>query len=819
MASPLSWIRKYQKSLMAFFGIILIGIFTITLVLPNAGNMGPARPRQEDPVVMRWKDGQLKASEITELRFRHYQAMNFMEAIFNYASEKKKAPITPRVELITRIDQADPGNVELAEENIANRYLLAQEAERRGIVVSDAAVDDYLSLLVDNVPLTRAEMAAVARQVNDRTEYRQVREALRMELAARQMEVFISPGLNFPMNPTQAAQYYTRTSRLIECEILPYKVEDYLSKVTATPRAEELQKLYAEGRAHFPDPNNPNPGFKQERKVKLQYFAADYETFLTNEINKLTDQEVQAEYDRRVQANDMSIMEEVKPDDQPQDPQLPGDSAPEGQPDGEQPPATSPETPTEPEKKDGEPAADEPAQPAGEAPPAGDAPAEQPQEGGGEKADDQKDGDGAGQSAGQSRVDVPMTFVSLTPGQQEEQQEPAKETPPAEETPAEAPAAETPAQETPAQEESKPSEEAAPAEPASQEPAGETAPPAESAQATEQPAVPQEPALPVMRAKELKDVADQLKRSMKAAAAEEAMNAAIDDADNAVREFQSELQDWEGTPENERDPRPTIDPAAIAKRLNLQFVETDLLTIRELVDSEVGKITHYVRTQVNFAPETVAQYIAPRFTRLQPYETFTFRDIFSANEKGLQRSTNVFWLVEKVEAKIPTFEEARADIEKYWKHEQALALAKADAEKAAAEANSSGKKLSEMFGDKAIPTGQFPWFSAGLGSFGYFDIPGVDDPGEEFMSTAFGLQPGKAAVAANDVRSHVYVVRMLSDDTRSTEDMMKQFAESLTPQKPYPQSIDSVSMNYLRRSFSEWQEEFIDSQKIEWLNR
>lgn len=806
MASPLSWIRKYQKSLMAFFGIILIGIFTITLVLPNGGNVGPVRTRQEDPVVVRWKDGQLTASELAELRIRHYQTMNFMEGLFNYAADKKQAPISPRVDLITRIDQADPGNIELAEENIANRYLLSQEANRQGIVVSDAAIDDYLSLLVDNVPLTPAEMSAVNRQVNERAEYRQIREALRMELAARQMEVFISPGLNFPMNPTQAAQYYTRTSRLIECEVLPYKVEEYLGKVTATPRSDELQKLYAEGRARFPDPSNPRPAFKNERKIKLQYFVADYEAFLTNEINKLTDQEVQAEYDRRVQANDMSIMEEVKADETP----LPGDAGSQNPtaPDPAAPNSSGAEPPAE--NKDGQTApAAEPAAPADK--PA-DPPATEGEQGGGGQPTDggKKDGVSLDRNAGE------QTFVSFRTGQEEDagKQEPNKEQVPATE-PA-APPAES-ANPAPAGQEGEqppatpPAGEAAPA--ATQDP---TTPPA---QAAEQPAVPQQPAPPVMRAKALKDVADQLKRALKATAAEEAMNNAVDEADSGVREYQSELRDWEVTPEKERGAKPTFDPAAIAKKLNLQFVETDLLTIRQLVDSPTGKITHYVRTQVNFAPETVAQYVAPRFAQLQPYESFTFRDIFSANEKGLQRSTNVFWPVEKVEAKIPTFEEAKADIETFWKQEQALALAKADAEKAAAEVNSSGKKLAEVFGDKAIPTGQFPWFSAGLGSFGYFDIPGVNKPGEEFMSTAFSLQPGKAAVAANNDWSQVYVIRLTSDDTRSATDMMKQFAESLTPQKPYPQSLDSVSMNYLRRSFGEWQDQFIESQKIEWLNR
>ncbi|MFM7118227.1 MAG: hypothetical protein ACKO0N_16505 [Planctomycetota bacterium] len=805
MASPMSWIRKYQKGLMAFFGIILIGIFTITLVLPNGGNVGPTRPRTEDPVVMRWKGGQLKASEISELRFRHYQSMRFQSSLLDYAMEKKQGNVIRRVELIQSIESGNPGDVQSAEAEIVQRYILSKEAQSQGIVVSDEAVDEYLALLIDNVPMTPAEMSAVNRRANPQTEYLQVREAIRMELAARQMRLFVLPGLNFPMNPTQAAQYYTRTARLIDCEVLPYKVEDYLDKVTSSPRADELQKLYAEGRGHYPDPFDTRPGFKGERKIKLQYFVADYETFLVNEMNKLTDQEVQAEYDRRVQANDISIMEEVKPEEKKEEAPLPGDNAPQ--------------TPAEGEKKDGEQApATPPADSGTPAPavtpatetPATETPANPP-------ADAPKDGDGEkkdGQAAtGQTNS---LTFVSFQPNSQEpEKQEPAKETPPAETPPAE------PAQEpaAPATEPTAPAAQPeATQQPAAEQPAAQQ--PAEPAPATaENPAAaPQVPAPPVMRPKALKDVADQLKRSLKSAAALEALNLAVEEAQGAVNEFQSELQDWRGTPEKERGPEPTFDPAAIAKRLNLKFEESELLSMRKLFDSPVGKITHYIRMQT-LVPETVAQYVVPRFAEMQPYRDFVFRDVFSANAGTLQRLTYVFWPTEKVEASIPTFEEARADIEKAWKLQQALALAKADADKAAAESNSSGKKLAEIFGDKAVPTGQFPWFSAGMGSFGYFTIPGVTNPGEEFMNAAFNLKPGKAAVAANDDRSQVYVIRMLSDDTRSTADMMKQLAENVTPQKPYPESLNAVATTYLNRNFSDWQNQYLDSQKIEWLNR
>lgn len=809
MASPMSWFRKNQKFLMAVFGITLIGIFLVSLVLPPGQDFGPARARVEDPVVVRWNEGELHASDLANLRFRHFQAQAFLEALHQYATKKKKSAVIPRTIPIAPIDQT---NIERAEQDILSRYLLARQADKQGIVISDATIDEHLALLADDVALTPAEMAAVNRSVNERVEFLQIREQLRMELAAQQMQILISPGA-YPMNPTQAAQFYAMNTRLIECEVLPYQVADYLPKVTSEPATADLQALYLKGKSIFPDKFSHEPAFKHPRRVNVQYLSGDLEAFLVNEMNKLTDQQVQEEYDRRVKANDPTVMEEVKPENNPaagdsskpagDSGQPPAENSSEGGNPGEQNPPAGGGSDSSP--SDGKsPAAGESPESTSAPPPAGESAPPDSNNPPGEK----KDG-GLTQTNTKSETASDFTealatgaaeFVAFRTDSQESPAQEAQESVPPN-TPPTTPVPPT-GENTEAQQ---------------QEPTAPTTDPNQGVPGSETPET--TPAKPELRPRPLKDVADQIKRSLKMDAAREALSNAIETAETEVRDFQVLYQDWEAADKKSRGPAPVFDAKSVADRQRLAFGESGLMTFNELAETEIGKVRQFVRGETNFFQETVAMHIAPRFNGLSLYEPFAFRDVIDVVENTLKTTSHVFWLIDKKDAKIPTFEEARGDLEKYWKREQAVQMALKDAQAAAQDATTSGKKLSEMFGEKASLTGQFPWYSSGMGSFGYSEIPGVTHPGEDFMKAAFGLKPGQATAAVNDTHDQVYVIRMVSDDSRSTADLMKQFAEALTPQKPYPQGVVATARDYQGRVNEEWVRRFFDSLGLEWVNR
>ena len=92
-------------------------------------------------------------------------------------------------------------------------------------------------------------------------------------------------------------------------------MDKYIAKVTEEPTAAELKKLYEKGKYQFPDPTGEEPGFKIGRKVNVQYLVADFETYLQNEMNKLSDEEVQKEYERLVEEEDDLVMEPVPIED------------------------------------------------------------------------------------------------------------------------------------------------------------------------------------------------------------------------------------------------------------------------------------------------------------------------------------------------------------------------------------------------------------------------------------------------------------------------------------------------------------------------
>ena len=767
MATPLSWFRKYSKTLMAIFGIALIAIFLVTMVIPSGSITGGSlRPMSEDPVVVRWKDGELRGREIGLLRQRHFQTLDFLQGLFEYASEKKKSTVKPRVPIITSIlNEGDESNLEAADENIVSRFIVALNAGKEGIVISDTMVDDYLMLLVGDVSISNVELEAINRKVNDRLDFRQIREHLKLELASQQMNIFMQPGVNFPLNPTQAAQYYSMGTRMIECEVLPVKVDDFLSKITATPDPTQLAALYNRGKSHFPDKTNPKPGFKRGRKIALQYFVANFDTFLQNETNKLTDQQVQEEYDRRLKANDQSIMEENKPD-------VPAALVPETPIQGK-PPVTEPEK-----------SAPEAAVPETSVPP--------------EKTE-KKDG---GLTASQNQeyfVSTPLPLQLQDP--ESTKQESSKE------AATEKSATADSATDNAAQDVQR------------LEPVVDPKVEAEKAVSGSQ----DEPAAPSLRPKPLKDVADQLKREMKAKDAEESMSKALEAADSDVREFQFSHTEWESTPEVDRaKTAPLFNAKSIADKYQLEFLETGLLSIDELKEHSLGKLTRFFMGNQNGQRSpmfvSVEQYVTATFNKLNKYEPTLFEDAFSMGG-GSTRQSILFWPIEKINPIVPSFEEAREELAAFWKREQALILARAEAAKIVTEMNSSDKSLTDVYGDRALKTGQFSWYSDTMGNFGYSRPVGIIGLGEEIMTTANALAVGKSGSAANDTSDIVYVIRMIADDTRPASELMKSFAKDLTPQKPFPQNVNAIANNYNQRTFVNWRNKFVDEMKIEWVGK
>jgi hypothetical protein len=199
------------------------------------------------------------------------------------------------------------------------------------------------------------------------------------------------------------------------------------------------------------------------------------------------------------------------------------------------------------------------------------------------------------------------------------------------------------------------------------------------------------------------------------------------------------------------------------------------------------------------------------YSKLNEYDPNSFQDILAGK-------SYLFWVVEKQDQQIPKMEDVKDNIIKFWKRQKAFEAAKIDAEKIAEKANAEKKSLLDTYGEKAVRTGEFSWFST-AGQFGISDVIGVDGPGESFMKKAFSLNEGEAGAAPNMNRDVIYVIRITNKKKTSPEDVNRTFIEKVAQAQDIPLEVQTVTGSYVNRLSLDWQQDFREEFEIRWVGR
>jgi len=808
----MSWIRKYQKGMLVVFGVALMVVFLV----PQLADFGGGRVAVENPVVVTWNGGSLKRLDLDRLRTRHFQTVRFLNVLLDFARQKSgpDAVVNPLIEQITPILGQGENDQEAADNRIFDRYLLAQEAEKMGVNVGEGMIDEYIAYSAGDVNVTPSELQHICRLATDgQASLGQIREQLRLELAYRQMQIMTQAGYQLIPNPSNAAQLFARSSEEIECTVLPVVVTDYLDKVTTEATEKELRDIFHEGQYRLPGGDPEVPAFKTPKRINLQYVYAEFETALQNEINKLTDEEVQKEYDRLVAAEDFSVMELID------ETETTPETNPDGTPKAADPTATGggdPATAEDPAKKDA--AADgekTPEAKTGDAEKTGAA-----GDGKSDTVDPAKKADGtAGQGDagktnsgsggdGLTRLNQNWsdpgetgTEVFVSTGNSGSTQDPPVQDPPPVTTPPvqDPPKTDPPATDPPAKQEGNPALDQSGVAP----PTG-----GETGSGVVEPAKVQEP---LRRARPLKDVADQIKRRMKIEAASDAIRDKLVTVETAVRQYQSDFMIWQATPEGEREAEPAkVDLKKLADEHGLKFGETGIVTFEELMKTKVGELPVSTISLERSIPVSI--YVFSRFNQLQLFDPDTQMDLGNGD-------TWLYWPSEKEEVKVGEFEEVRAKVLEFRKMKEARIIARAQAENYVAEINGGGVRLAQRFGEKAVSTGLFSWFTNSFSGFGFGQPLGVDGPGDEFMKTAFGLEMDRAGFAPNEAGDKYYVIQKTGNDRRSDEEVTGNFINQVAMFQRVPVTVYNAGETLLQKVQFDFGQQLQKKLNIEWKDR
>lgn len=791
MASPLRAFRKYQKQMLVFFGVLLMIAFILGGVLTSMPNSNSGTREPQDSISVQWDGASYSQDELQSFLRLHILSQRFLAQLAQTALAANATPETDPSLLPVSSDQ-DSGI-----RDVANILLQADEARRLGVTVNDVVVDNFLRRVGGDNGFTEGDyMVLLKESTSGQLSLARLKEHLKVELAALRLQDIMFSGMGSPsgqvnqvrmagppvpfVTPIAAVSSQERTTNKVTIEFVKIEVEPFLEQVEESPSNTEVRKLYEQGAVQFPSFQKNTPGFRVPDKAVIQWFKTDQDSFLPD-VESITEERIVEEYNRRVEAKDLSVIDSGSDEETTPPAETEGDGE---SPEGETEPA---EGGTEPAEGDAKPADESPNQDTGDT--QEDAPPEK-EETSGLNEQSSLPRSSSTQFVSTRLIQDETEKQNETP-QDDEQveaegvQEEEEGDPPAENQEGEASPSETEdAADTESQEETE------------SQPSDETSGEAEEVET---------------KFKTLEDVRDDIIEDLRRQDAGEKRNSALESITETLNEYFIEYEIWQAEQiEESGSPAPAApDFAKIAADYGIKFSETDgTVDFPTFNETELGQsFSEIPRSQFNFQNfPTVAQTLFQNFRSTKQYQAKTtlLRDY-------------IYWISEKENQHVPTLEEAREDIKEYWKWDKAVDLARAEAK----------SKLEESdFSETAFESQPFSWLSVGAGSLGagggqlslstvnYLDgeeLKELDTLGNEFMRTVFGLEIEGEGQPIDALRENVFAVRVVDKVTDNS--LAEMTVKNATAPSPDDRRVIGTAMGEYR---DDWVADLLKRRNVRW---
>ena len=791
MASPLRAFRKYQKQMLVFFGVLLMIAFILGGVLTSMPNSNSGTREPQDSISVQWDGASYSQDELQSFLRLHILSQRFLAQLAQTALAANATPETDPSLLPVSSDQ-DSGI-----RDVANILLQADEARRLGVTVNDVVVDNFLRRVGGDNGFTEGDyMVLLKESTSGQLSLARLKEHLKVELAALRLQDIMFSGMGSPsgqvnqvrmagppvpfVTPIAAVSSQERTTNKVTIEFVKIEVEPFLEQVEESPSNTEVRKLYEQGAVQFPSFQKNTPGFRVPDKAVIQWFKTDQDSFLPD-VESITEERIVEEYNRRVEAKDLSVIDSGSDEETTPPAETEGDGE---SPEGETEPA---EGGTEPAEGDAKPADESPNQDTGDT--QEDAPPEK-EETSGLNEQSSLPRSSSTQFVSTRLIQDETEKQNETP-QDDEQveaegvQEEEEGDPPAENQEGEASPSETEdAAGTESQEETE------------SQPSDETSGEAEEVET---------------KFKTLEDVRDDIIEDLRRQDAGEKRNSALESITETLNEYFIEYEIWQAEQiEESGSPAPAApDFAKIAADYGIKFSETDgTVDFPTFNETELGQsFSEIPRSQFNFQNfPTVAQTLFQNFRSTKQYQAKTtlLRDY-------------IYWISEKENQHVPTLEEAREDIKEYWKWDKAVDLARAEAK----------SKLEESdFSETAFESQPFSWLSVGAGSLGagggqlslstvnYLDgeeLKELDTLGNEFMRTVFGLEIEGEGQPIDALRENVFAVRVVDKVTDNS--LAEMTVKNATAPSPDDRRVIGTAMGEYR---DDWVADLLKRRNVRW---
>ncbi len=801
--SPFEIFRRNLKPLM----VLLTGLALLSFVVLPAVDTYLRRNSvmRGDAVVAKFGGKSLTQSRVDYFTRNHNETIGFLTKLAQATIDRGGVPKTagfqydPQTKRIVRLGINESPGAEVS----VRTMMFAAEANRQGFELDDSAIQSWLDRFTDGLISDGDITAMLMSETQNRMGRPHLYEQLRSHLLA---DVYLkrgyaglysgdNPSAGALMTPAEQWAAFKKLNRKATIDAYAVLVNDFLDQTNENPSQQLILATYEEGKDRDVNDQSPDPAFHRRYTASFEYLEGGLQAFLDQEVAKLKEEDIRAEYEKRLAGGAFKLPEEALDKVL----QQPAQSEEKTTQEAAAAEAGSDKATVEPEKTEAEsePPAAEPDTPQAdsETPPADPAESSQPSE---EKTSEEKVGEEKVSEDEQGFV-APKTMVRLVALQDQaaeggeespkpDENEGAEQTTDDSDKPAQQPseddsegteqnkAADQPAEsadESADQKQEEMKQDEPPADPAGDAAEQETA---------EESAADQEQQESKPKVESFEDVRERLAEEMAFPAARQRLN-------DATAKIYKQMQSY-------FNQRAIHESNVAVGQAGKPPTKPDLQALAKEVGFELKAIGPY--DQVGIAEDPIATSMDPQSQfgsrgpnfALMMYGYSLGPNIVPPHEKYSPLKTadfmtgNVFvsWKTDDREAFTPSLAEAKEEVIQYIRMKEARGLAQDAADQLADKAS---KQPEKPFAD-LIPEDKRDNFYEGLGPFSWLDsfgrgvtmgnVPELDSVGEDFMAAVFETALDHYQIAPNQPQRVFYVVRPTKFEP-SIDELRQQFRQ------------------------------------------
>ncbi len=303
MASPFYLFRKYQKAFLVVAGVLAMFIFVVADPLSTwLQSSGGGGARSAKTVVASWDGGSMNLQELESLTQRRYKISEFLRNLIGIAATEVEqeggTPLQPSLPDFRLPRNATARSVQIGA--VSNR-LLAELAEKSEISVGQDAINHYLR----EWGLRRMgddDMAKLLGRVglSDKALFSGLRELMMADFYMSSYSL-----ATMGVTPEERWQDWRRINERIAVEAAVLPATKFLAEVPE-PTDSQLQQFYELHKDRLGGTQHllmntrlpsPDPGFREPRRVKLQYLIASLGDWTQKSLDTVTDAEIADYYE------------------------------------------------------------------------------------------------------------------------------------------------------------------------------------------------------------------------------------------------------------------------------------------------------------------------------------------------------------------------------------------------------------------------------------------------------------------------------------------------------------------------------------------